>query len=178
MKPAIAILVAVALSFTPFGVPPAEAYLMDTTIPQAGGCPSFDRWNLSLASPLDRRWSTSLPSSPVTLRTAATSGTPAQLTEIEQADRGFVWRMVRRDRDHVQRHEPSGHARAARAGERREFVHQRCGKQRGWTQHDLLQPVEHGIFKRGAGVHARDHGQCSGSFGWRERPRDVRGPDS
>lgn len=85
MKPAIAILVAVALSFAPFGAPPAEAYLMDTTTPQAGGCPSFDRWNLSLASPLNRRWSTSLPSAPATLRTAAASGTPAQLVEIEQA---------------------------------------------------------------------------------------------
>ena len=85
MKPAITILLAVSLAFTPFGTPPAEAYLMDTTIPQAGGCPSFDRWNLSLASPLNRRWSTSLPSAPVTVRTAAASGTPAQLAEIEQA---------------------------------------------------------------------------------------------
>ncbi len=64
---------------------PAGAYLMDTTIPQAGGCPAFDLWNLSLASPLNRQWSTSLPLSPATILTAAAPGTSAQLAEIGQA---------------------------------------------------------------------------------------------
>jgi matrixin len=65
--------------------PAASAYLVDTTIPQAGGCPQPQLWNLSLAAPLNRRWSTSLPGSPVTLLTAAAGGTAAQLDEIEQA---------------------------------------------------------------------------------------------
>src|SRR5271169_4537768 len=65
--------------------PSASAYLMDTTVPQAGGCPAFNRWNLSLTSPLNRRWSTSLPNVPPTLLTVASQGTDAQLTEIEQA---------------------------------------------------------------------------------------------
>lgn len=84
MKPSIAIGMAVLLFFALLGGPPAEAYLIDTTIPQAGGCPVFDRWNLSVASPLDRRWSTSLPLGPPTLVTVATLGTAAQLSEIEQ----------------------------------------------------------------------------------------------
>jgi Matrixin len=63
----------------------AQAYLIDSTVPQAGGCPALDVWNLSLASPLNRRWSTSLPLDPVTLVTAAAPGTAAQVTEIEQA---------------------------------------------------------------------------------------------
>ena len=65
--------------------PPANAYLTDTTIPQGGGCPQMDRWNLSLASPLNRRWSTSLPG---TILTAAPAGSAAQLTEIGQAVSG------------------------------------------------------------------------------------------
>ena len=65
--------------------PAAHAYLVDTTIPQAGGCPMPELWNLSLADPLNRQWSTSLPSSPGKLVTSALSGSGAQLTEIEQA---------------------------------------------------------------------------------------------
>jgi len=84
MKPSITIGMAVVLVFALLGGPSAEAYLLDTTIPQAGGCPAFDRWNLSVASPLDRRWSTSLPEGPPTLVTVATAGSAAQLTEIEQ----------------------------------------------------------------------------------------------
>ena len=84
MKPSIAIGMAVLLVFALLGGPSAEAYLIDTTIPQAGGCPAFDRWNLSVASPLNRRWSTSLPLGPPTLVTVATLGTAAQLSEIEQ----------------------------------------------------------------------------------------------
>ena len=84
MKPSIAIGMAVLLVLALLGGPSAEAYLIDTTIPQAGGCPAFDRWNLSVASPLNRRWSTSLPLGPPTLVTVATLGTAAQLSEIEQ----------------------------------------------------------------------------------------------
>ena len=65
--------------------PAARGYLVDTTLPQSGGCPAFDRWNLSLASPLSRRWSTSLPVAPATVLTAAAPGSSAQLAEIEQA---------------------------------------------------------------------------------------------
>jgi hypothetical protein len=66
---------------------------MDSTVPQAGGCPAFDRWNLSLASPLNRRWSTSLPLAPTMLLTVAAQGTSAQLSEIGQAisDSFGVW---------------------------------------------------------------------------------------
>lgn len=75
-----------------FGSPPAVAYLADTTIPQGGGCPQLDRWNLSVAAPLSRRWSTSLPSARAVL-TVASSGSGAQLTEIAQAisDSFGVW---------------------------------------------------------------------------------------
>ncbi len=85
MKCSMAVGVAALLVFTLLGGTPAEAYLMDTTVPLAGGCPALDRWNLSLASPLNRRWSTSLPLGPPTLVTVATLGSAAQLTEIEQA---------------------------------------------------------------------------------------------
>jgi Matrixin len=84
MKPSIAIGMVVLLIFALLGGPSAEAYLLDTTVPQGGGCPAFDRWNLSLASPLNRRWSTSLPEGPPTLVTLAAFGSAAQLTEIEQ----------------------------------------------------------------------------------------------
>ena len=64
--------------------PCANAYLFDTTVPLTAGCPQVDRWNLSLASPLDRQWSTTLPTAHA-LVTAAQQGTAAQLDEIEQA---------------------------------------------------------------------------------------------
>lgn len=64
----------------------ALAYTVGTTIPAAGGCPQPNHWNLSLASPLSRQWSTSLPATtfPVIL-TVAAQGSAAQLNEIEQA---------------------------------------------------------------------------------------------
>jgi hypothetical protein len=65
--------------------PAARGYLVDTTLPQGGGCPAFDRWNLSLAAPLSRRWSTSLPVAPATVLTVAAQGSSAQLAEIEEA---------------------------------------------------------------------------------------------
>ncbi|MFZ3217595.1 MAG: matrixin family metalloprotease [Candidatus Acidiferrales bacterium] len=64
----------------------APPYSADSTMPQAGGCPQPNRWNLSLAAPLNRRWSTSLPAllSP-TILTVAAQNSPAQITEIGQA---------------------------------------------------------------------------------------------
>jgi len=74
-------LVVFAVTFSPC----ANAYVADTTVPQSGGCPAFDLWNLSPASPLNRRWSTSLPLAPPTIVTVAAQGTSAQLSEIGQA---------------------------------------------------------------------------------------------
>jgi len=65
--------------------PCASAYVSDTTVPQSGGCPAFDLWNLSSTSPLNRQWSTSLPLAPPTILTVAAQGTSAQLSEISQA---------------------------------------------------------------------------------------------
>jgi hypothetical protein len=61
------------------------SYTIDSTVPLAGGCPQPNRWNLSLPSPLNRRWSTSLPLTTVTVLTVAAPGTPTQLTEIEHS---------------------------------------------------------------------------------------------
>ena len=75
----------------------ALPYSVDSTIPLAGGCPQPNRWNLSLAAPLDRRWSTALPAllNP-TILTVAAQNTPAQITEIGQAisDSFGVWSGV------------------------------------------------------------------------------------
>lgn len=84
MKRAITIATAILLVMTTSG-PAASGYVMDTTIPSAGGCPALDLWNLSLASPLNRRWSTSLPLAPATILTVAAQGSAAQVSEIEQA---------------------------------------------------------------------------------------------
>jgi hypothetical protein len=62
----------------------ANGYVFDTTVPQAGGCPALDLWNLSLAAPFNRQWSTALPASPGTVLTIAAAGSGPQLTEIEQ----------------------------------------------------------------------------------------------
>jgi Matrixin len=85
VKRALAIAAAALLVFGALSSPAADAYLMDSTVPQSGGCPALDRWSLSVSSPLNRRWSTSLPLNPQTILTAATAGSGAQLTEIEQA---------------------------------------------------------------------------------------------
>jgi len=77
----IVVLVVFAVTLSPC----ANAYVADTTVPQSGGCPTFDLWNLSPASPLNRRWSTSLPLAPPTIVTVAAQGTSAQLSEIGQA---------------------------------------------------------------------------------------------
>jgi hypothetical protein len=83
-------LTCVAMIFTPA----VRAYTFVSTVPQSGGCSQPNHWNLSLASPLNRQWSTSLPSliSPVIL-TVAPAGSTAQLDEIEQSisDSFSVW---------------------------------------------------------------------------------------
>lgn len=83
MRGATALIAIVLIALGPVGAPPARAYLADTTVPEGGGCPALDRWNLSLAAPLNRRWSTSLPTA--ALATTSAPGAAAQLTEIEQA---------------------------------------------------------------------------------------------
>lgn len=85
MKRLAAPLIAIVLIFVIAAGPAVHAYVFDTTIPSAGGCPQPDRWSLSLANPLTRRWSTSLPLAPPTVITAASAQTDAQLAEIEQA---------------------------------------------------------------------------------------------
>lgn len=85
MKRLATIAAAILFLFSTLATPPADGYLADTTIPIGGGCPALDRWNLSLASPLNRRWSTSLPLAPTTLLTVAAQNSAAQLTEISQA---------------------------------------------------------------------------------------------
>ena len=85
MKRAVAVATIALVAFNLISTPSARGYLMDSTIPQGGGCPALDRWNLSLASPLNRQWSTSLPLAPQTILTVAAAGTSGQLAEIEQA---------------------------------------------------------------------------------------------
>jgi hypothetical protein len=63
---------------------PALGYVAQSTIPLGGGCPQLDRWNLSVSSPLNRRWSTSLSPMSTTVLTVSAAGSAAQLTEIEQ----------------------------------------------------------------------------------------------
>jgi hypothetical protein len=64
---------------------PAVAYLVDTTIPQGGGCPQPQLFNHSTSMAINRQWSVALPSSLATLLTTASAGSSAQLDEIEQA---------------------------------------------------------------------------------------------
>ena len=91
---------------------------------------------------------------------------------------GFLRRMVWRHRNHIQRRELSRANRAARAGQRRKLMLKRRREQRGRPEHNLLQPIEHGIFKRSAGVHARDHRECAGRFRRRKRNGGICRADS
>jgi hypothetical protein len=97
MKPLIAWLTIAVFSSAAIFAPAAQAYTFVSTVPQSGGCPQPNHWNLSVTSPLDRQWSTSLPTliSPVIL-TVAPAGTSAQLDEIEQSisDSFSVWSGV------------------------------------------------------------------------------------
>ena len=91
MKQAIAWLtIALFLSVTSF-VPARQAYTFVSTVPQSGGCPQPNHWNLSVSSPLDRQWSTSLPPrlSPVILTVA-----PAGHVGTTRRDRAIHLRFV------------------------------------------------------------------------------------
>jgi hypothetical protein len=85
VKRVLAVACVALLAFGTLFAPLADGYLMDSTLPQTGGCPALDRWNLSVSSPLNRRWSTSLSSSPETVLTVAAAGSGAPLAEITQA---------------------------------------------------------------------------------------------
>ena len=97
MKKALAAATIIALVFSAISQAGALPYTVDSTIPQAGGCPQPNRWNLSLAAPLNRRWSTALPAllSP-TILAVALQNSPAQVAEINQAimDSFGVWSGV------------------------------------------------------------------------------------
>jgi hypothetical protein len=97
MKQAVASFTIALLCAAMIFTPAVQAYTFVSTVPQSGGCPQPNHWNLSLASPLNRQWSTSLPTliSPVIL-TVAPAGTAAQLDEIEQSisDSFSVWAGV------------------------------------------------------------------------------------
>jgi hypothetical protein len=83
MKRAMAMATVALAIFSTLFDPSARGYLVQSTVPQAGGCPQPDRWNLSVSSPLNRRWSTALPLSPATILTVATPQTSAQISEID-----------------------------------------------------------------------------------------------
>ena len=85
MKRPIALATLLVFLVAAVHTPNAFSYTTDSTVPLAGGCPQPNRWNLSLASPLNRRWSTSLPLTSTSILTVAAQGTPAQLDEIEQS---------------------------------------------------------------------------------------------
>lgn len=95
MKPTAAIFTLMIFSGATLLGPAAGGYTVVTTLPQSEGCPQFDRWNLSISAPLNRRWSTTLPTSQSIL-TAAAQGSAAQLNEIEQAisDSFGAWSSV------------------------------------------------------------------------------------
>ena len=85
MKRALAIATIVLFFFSATSGAGALPYTVDSTIPLAGGCPQPNRWNLSLATPLNRRWSTAQPALQLpTILTVAAQNTPAQVTEIGQ----------------------------------------------------------------------------------------------
>jgi hypothetical protein len=95
-KRPIALFTICLVTFSIIRTPEAFSYTTESTVPASGGCPQLDHWNLSVATPLNRRWSTSLPLVTPTILTVAPSGTPAQLNEIEQAisDSFSVWSGV------------------------------------------------------------------------------------
>ena len=61
MKRALASVTIVLFFFSATSGAAAFPYTVDSTMPLAGGCPQPNRWNLSLAAPLNRRWSTAQP---------------------------------------------------------------------------------------------------------------------
>lgn len=72
----------------------ATAYSLNYIVPSSGGCPVPTR--MATATPIARRWSTSLPSSPQTIFTVAAAGTAQQIAEIQQtiSDAFSAWTGV------------------------------------------------------------------------------------
>jgi Matrixin len=97
MKRALAAATILLFSFSVTSGAGAFPYTVDSTIPLAGGCPQPDRWNLSLAAPLNRRWSTAMTTLPApTILTVAAQHSPEQIAEIGQviADSFGAWSGV------------------------------------------------------------------------------------
>ncbi len=92
MKRAAAFLTIWAFLLQACFAPAAHGYTSDYTVPKSGGCPQPNHWDVA-SSPLNRRWSISLPLNPSTILTVAPNGSSAQLDEIEQAiqDSFRVW---------------------------------------------------------------------------------------
>jgi hypothetical protein len=80
MKPYAALLATAALLAQFFFPPATRGYVLDSTVPKAGGCHEPDHRDVS--SPLSRRWSTSLPG-PQALLTVTPPNSSAQLDEVE-----------------------------------------------------------------------------------------------
>ena len=95
LRPGLAAALSVVLLAQPLGLTPAYAYVLNRTVAASGGCPQPNRFNVATAGIIDRRWSTSLNTNPVTILTTATDAT-ARLDEIEQSVlRSFsVWANV------------------------------------------------------------------------------------
>ena len=115
MKQVCAVLLILLFSFSAISEAGPPPYAVDSTMPQLGGCPQPNRWNLSLSAPLNRRWSTALPTllSP-TILTAAQQNSPAATAEIQQTitNSFAVWAGVTGTT--LQFHRVSRLARAAR----------------------------------------------------------------
>jgi hypothetical protein len=97
MKKILAVVTIVLFFFSATSKAGALPYTVDSTIPQTGGCPQPNRFNLSLAAPLNRRWSTAMTTLLMpTVLTVAAQHSPAQLAEINQAvlDSFGVWSGV------------------------------------------------------------------------------------
>ena len=158
--------------------PAAHAYLADTTIPLGGGCPKWTAGIFSLAHPLNRQWSTSLPSSPRGARTGASAGSARSSPKSSQPSRTSfgVWFGVSGTTFNATSY--PGLLAPLVACRLCQSLHRRPGKQRRWAQHHLLQPVERRLHQRGAGLHARDHRQCARRYGGIGRPAAIRRPDS
>ena len=80
MKQLTSVFAAAALLLQFLLSPAAPGYVLDSTVPKTGGCPEPNHRDLS--SPLNRRWSTSLPG-PQVLLTAAPPNSSAQQDEVE-----------------------------------------------------------------------------------------------
>lgn len=96
MNPRLVGVLSILIGLEMASAPCVSAYLADSTVPQGGGCPALNHWSLSEGSPLNRRWSTSLPLSGAAILTVAPQRTSAQISELAEAiDESFgVWSGV------------------------------------------------------------------------------------